>query len=186
MDDLMVDLETMGKSTDAAIVAVGAVFMDRARLCLGPEFYRVVDLGTAVRAGGRMDPDTVKWWLGQGDQARDALRRDRHPLERVLLELHTWMQLTAAAAELRVWGNGAAFDCVILRGAYERLDLPVPWHWANDRCYRTLKREHPEVSEPPNQRVKHHALADARQQAAHLLQIWRATAQAPAVEASHG
>ena len=39
----MVDLETMSTQTDAAIISIGAVFMDFENECLGSSFYFSVD-----------------------------------------------------------------------------------------------------------------------------------------------
>ena len=41
--DIMLDLETMGKSPDAAITAIGAVIFDVEGRSLGGEFYYALD-----------------------------------------------------------------------------------------------------------------------------------------------
>lgn len=173
MRDLMVDLETMGKGPDAAVVAIGAVFMDLRNHCSGPEFYREVSLCSAVRGGGVMDPETVLWWMGQNDDARALFARKGQPLEEVLIALADWATITCPSTELAVWGNGAAFDCVILRRSYERAGMAPPWNWWNDRCFRTVKKLFNHVPEVHRTGLKHHALQDARYQAEHLLHIFR-------------
>lgn len=72
--------------------------------------------------------------------------------------------------DAEVWGNGASFDNVILRGAYARNSTPAPWAWWNDRCYRTIKALHREV---PMERLgtHHNALDDAISQALHLIRM---------------
>jgi exodeoxyribonuclease VIII len=173
MRDVMVDLETMGKGPDAAVVAIGAVFMDLKGLRAGPEFYREVSLCSAVRFGGQMDPETVLWWMGQKDEARAMFRNPGGHITEVLAGFSVWAQATCPASELAVWGNGAAFDCVVLRRSYERAGLATPWNWWNDRCYRTMKKLHGHVPEVHRTGVAHHALQDARYQAEHLLHIFR-------------
>lgn len=76
--------------------------------------------------------------------------------------------MLAPRDEIRVWGNGAAFDNVILASAYRRVTAGTPWQYWNDRCYRTVKALHPDV---PMQRTgdHHNALDDAISQAHQLI-----------------
>ncbi len=48
--------------------------------------------------------------------------------------------------------------------------MEEPWNFWNNRCYRTLKNLHPKI-ELVRTGVHHHALADAKTQALHLLEI---------------
>lgn len=52
MQDVMLDLETMGTDANAAIIAIGAVEFDIQNGEIGERFYAVIDLESAV-AGGR-------------------------------------------------------------------------------------------------------------------------------------
>jgi exodeoxyribonuclease VIII len=171
MPDVMIDLETMGQGPDAAIVAIGAVAFNLATRELGPEHYYPVDLASAVQSGGVMDPGTVLWWLRQGNEARAALTGPvGYPLGYALSEFAAWLNHLGAREDLRLWGNGAGFDNVILASAYRRVGLPTPWDWWNDRCYRTVKALHRHIT-VERQGTAHNALDDARHQAEHLLAI---------------
>ena len=169
MKDVMLDLETMGTSNDAAIVAIGAVEFDVATDTTGEVFYRTIDLSSAVAEGGVIDAATVMWWLRQSDQARAALYdRIALPILQGLAEFAAWM--SARGKDVKVWGNGVAFDNVILAQAYRRMGLPVPWqHW-DDRCYRTVRALYPDI-QMQRTGVHHNAGDDAVSQAKHLLQI---------------
>lgn len=174
MNHVMLDLETLGTRPDAAIVAIGAVAFDPAHGTLGDTFYRVIGLESSMHWSGSVDASTLRFWLGQPDAARrELLRDDAVPLPAVLEEFANWGNARGEPDHLRVWGNGAAFDNVILRQAYARLyDVldchAPPWrHW-NDRCYRTIKAFYPHIPKP-EPAIKHHALEDARAQAQHLL-----------------
>ncbi|ENC2998925.1 3'-5' exoribonuclease, partial [Escherichia coli] len=57
---LMIDLETMGKNPDAPIASIGAVFFDPQTGEQGPEFSKIIDMGTC---GGTVDISTIEWWL---------------------------------------------------------------------------------------------------------------------------
>lgn len=72
---------------------------------------------------------------------------------------------------LSVWGNGAAFDNVILRNSYEMVGIKEPWNWYNDLDGRAIgfepKRDMPFDGE------RHNALADAIHQAKYVSVIWQ-------------
>lgn len=170
MQDVMLDLETMGNGPDAAIIAVGAVAFDVDSKTLGDEFYRAVNLKSSVDIGGVMDPDTVMWWMRQSNEARSAFERAGHNIAHVLVHFAEWMRSLGEESQIRVWGNGAAFDNTILASAYRKAGIERPWRFWNDRCYRTMKNMHPEVN---LERVGtyHNAVDDAKSQALHLLKM---------------
>jgi exodeoxyribonuclease VIII len=172
MRDVMVDLETMGNGPRAAIVAIGAVAFDLVAGIIGERFYKVVDLDSAVHSGGEMDAGTVLWWLQQSDAARAAIASGGETLYQVLSDFALFAYTQSGADELRVWGNGAAFDNVILSSAFDAVNIPRPWSYRNDRCYRTVKEQFPQIR---IERVgeHHHALADAESQARHLIAIMK-------------
>lgn len=180
--NVMLDLETMGNGPAAAIVAIGAVAFDIEAGELGPSYYNRVDLASSVACGGVMDASTVKWWLNQGDAARlEIARYDGMNIALALQSFAAWMNECAPDPE--VWGNGASFDNVILRGAYERNLTPAPWKWWNDRCYRTVKAMHRDV---PMERLgtHHNAMADAISQARHLITMLNPTKREEAIALS--
>lgn len=165
--NVMIDLETMGKGPNAAIIAIGAVAFDIDTGEIGPEFYQPVSLESAVREGGVIDADTVMWWMQQSDEARAEFSKIKIDINDALMSLDDWFAMETNG-DVFVWGNGAPFDNVILRSAFERSDLPPPWKWWNDRCYRTIKALHPHIA---LERIgtHHNALDDARSQAQHLI-----------------
>lgn len=166
---VMLDLETMGNGPNAAIVAIGACTFDITAGKIGTTYYNGVNLASSVAHGGVIDADTVAWWLQQGDEARaEIAREDGMHIAEVLRSFEVWMDRHTHDAE--VWGNGASFDNVILRGAYTRNGTSAPWAWWNDRCYRTAKALHRDV---PMERLgtHHNALDDAISQALHLIRM---------------
>lgn len=175
---IMLDLETMGRGPDAAIVAIGAVafgLQPDGYGLIGPTFYRIINLASAVQHGGVMDASTVLWWLGQSDAARDELIDSQaQEIVPALSDFASWLD-GLRARRVRVWGNGAGFDNVIIRRAYERAGWQqAPWAYWDDRCYRTVRAEYGiDVPPPPRRGVRHNALDDATCQAQHLCAIWR-------------
>jgi len=170
MTHIMVDLETMGTSNNAAIIAIGAVIFNEKNIL--DYFYQNIDLASSVERGLKMDPGTVTWWLEQDVKARAALREDRQPLPVVLDNLSRWAAKDRDISEIELWGNGAAFDNVILRNAYKACGLIPFWLFRGDRCFRTIKALYPGV---PMDRIgtHHNALDDAKTQALHLIKILR-------------
>ncbi|EJF8279775.1 3'-5' exoribonuclease, partial [Escherichia coli] len=132
---LMIDLETMGKNPDAPIASIGAVFFDPQTGEQGPEFSKIIDMGTC---GGTVDISTIEWWLQRSGEARAAILADRIPLDDALLQLREFIDENSGEFFVQVWGNGANFDNVILRRSYERQEIPCPWRYTNDRDVRTI------------------------------------------------
>ena len=176
MLDVMLDLETMGNGPDAAIVAIGAVEFDVKTRELGRQFYSVIDLESAVKFGGVMDPSTVLWWLKQSEDARKLFIEKGQPIDAALADFSAWLTQCGPIDELKIWGNGAAFDNVILSSAYKRSGIPQPWQFRNDRCYRTIKGLYKHVK-MQRQGVHHNALDDAISQAQHLIDIFTTPTQ---------
>lgn len=177
MLDVMIDLETMGTQPDAAIVAIGAVEFDAESGALGGVRYLPVDLASSVATGGTVDPATVVWWTQQDEAVRRELwSTDCQPLTAALAALRVWLQWRENDRNVRIWGNGAAFDNVVLRGAYQRIGEPPPWQWRNDRCFRTLRKLLSWVEPPVRTGVPHIALDDALHQARHAIALLQAVA----------
>jgi hypothetical protein len=171
----MLDLETMSTKPNAAIVAIGAVVMNFEENYLGAAFYRVVSLSSSMEAGLVVDSETIMWWMKQADFARKVMQGcDTSPLTLVLTDFANFLRYQHAVGEIHLWGNGAAFDNVVLRSAYEATKVIQPWDYRGDRCYRTMRKEYPEVPYPDLtdlNLIPHNALDDAKAQAYHLLAI---------------
>lgn len=163
MRQIMLDLETMGTAPGSAIVQIGAV--DFSIYKIGEPFSVNIDLASCVNAGLRIDPKTVMWWMSQSDEARKSLMVDCVQLREALASFADWIGSDTVA----VWGDGAAFDNVLLSSAFRAARMPVPWHYANDRCYRTLKNLFP--VERILSACPHNATLDAIAQANHVQAI---------------
>ncbi|EEW8248267.1 exonuclease, partial [Escherichia coli] len=167
---LMIDIETMGKNPNAAIISIGAIFFDPQTGDMGPEFSKTIDLDTA---GGVIDRDVIKWWLKQSREAQSAILTDEIPLDDALLQLREFIAENSGEFFVQVWGNGANFDNVILRRSYERQGIPCPWHYHNDRDVRTIVELGKAIdfdarTAIPFEGERHNALDDARYQAKYV------------------
>ncbi|HAW0747375.1 TPA: exonuclease [Escherichia coli] len=170
---LMIDLETMGTNTNAPIVVIGAVFFDPQTGEIGPVFYIVISLTDAMNTGAVPDGGTIEWWLKQSSEARAAILTDQVKLKDALSQFREFINEYSDEKFVQVWGNGATFDNAILRTSYERLDIPCPWRYYNDRDVRTIVELGKTIDFDartviPFEGVRHNALDDARHQAKYV------------------
>ena len=160
----MLDLETLGNRPGSVLVAIGAVKFGNGEIL--DEFYMRIDAESCVQLGLEMDVSTVMWWLQQAEGPRMEITKLGVHICEALIEFSQWV----ADPDAEMWGNGAAFDNVMLAAAYHAAFKPAPWKFWNDRCYRTMKNLHPHVA-MAREGEHHHALDDARYQARHLMAI---------------
>ena len=190
--DYVIDIETLGKGSDAPIIQIGLCSINMDTLAVGErEFDVTLDLASACAFGAKPDGDTIRWWLGQNDAAREPFAS---PEEQVEARTAAALLLQFLAADdpnaedghefdnVVLWGNGPSFDCTILANFMARMGVVRPWkHW-NERCVRTILALYPEAKAPfPSHRTKHNALDDAKHEAdciALALSMHRAKASA--------
>lgn len=162
----------MSLGNDGAIVSIGVVEFDEHSF--GRNFYINVDLQSCLEAGLKASDSTIDWWAKQSRDAQDAWKKDAKPLLDSLTRLNRYLELcTGGFASVRLWGNGAGFDNVLLKTAYHALDVDEPWKYYNNRCYRTMAAMFPLTEEETPARVGtyHNALDDAITQALRLQKI---------------
>lgn len=168
---IMHDIETLGKGNKACILSIGAVYFFPREEGIMSHFEVFIDPESCVAAGLDISVSTVMWWMdSKRDEARKALVTS--PLPRLPLRHALEAYSEFISGDRPVWGNGSTFDNVILRNAFEAVGLKCPWEFWNDRCYRTIKSEYPEVK-MIRQGTHHSAAADAVSQAVHLQAIFK-------------
>ena len=171
--DLMCDIETAGLPPSGALMSIGACFFDTHTETIGPTFQRTIHLATATRDGGVIDAGTFLFWLGQPEKARNAVRFGGQDIRVVLADFAAWIAETCPHKDVRPWANAPTFDLTILSGAYQRAGLTRPWHYLQERDFRTVRNMYPAVVYDPKEKGDdaHEALADAVFQAQHLFKI---------------
>ena len=173
MDNVMIDLETLGRRPGCSILSIGAVMFDPESRELGREFYVVVNRKSCADAGLHEDEETLRWWDEQNPSARSVLNEAENGLLLLsaLGQLALFIRQSCSLDQVKVWGNGSDFDNAILACAYAAINFELPWKFWNNRCYRTMKSMVPEVKIARLHGIHHNALYDAKNQAAHLLRI---------------
>lgn len=181
-NDVMLDIETLGNGSNAALVSIGAVGFDILTGELGTEFNMKIDIESSTQFGD-MDASTIKWWFKQSNNAQQVFNERSFCLKTVLVEFLKWLSDNFDEKYVKVWGNGSGFDNVILANAYKATDIPIPWkHW-NDRGVRTivdLGRAIKNIDPKATMEfvgVQHDALDDAKHQAKYVSAIFQALKQ---------
>lgn len=171
MQDVMVDLETLGTTADSVILSIGAVKFDLATGELDDAgFYASVSIDSNTDKGRRIDESTLIWWMQQSEQARAVFFEPKISLSDALIDLSEWF---GDADKTRVWSNGADFDLPMLAHAYRQHDWTPPWQFYNSRCFRTY-RSLPAAAKFGKLNNNHNALADAVNQAKRACEIYAA------------
>lgn len=185
MNNIMLDLETMGIGSNAAIVAIGACAFDLPARRQSPnvdprlfhQFYCRVSLASSMRAGMQVDASTILWWMQQSDAARKSTFEGAEiDLVGACFQFADFVSRVSLHLEgnVAIWGNGATFDNVVIRSAFKAVHVAEPWSFRNDKCYRTVINLLPEDRRPKLVRygVWHNALDDAITQAVQLQKVW--------------
>lgn len=170
MNNAMIDLETIGNDYNGIFTNIGVCMFDPETEEIGPVFYRAVSWESSVEAGRTITPDTIKWWMGQDELARQELLRDGEPLGKVLEDLRDFLP-----GDVKVWGNGSNFDIGKLETAYGYYN--IPWKFWNIRDVRTvvdLAEGLVSRKDIPFTGTKHNALDDAIHQAKYVSKMIKA------------
>lgn len=173
----MVDNETMGTVPDSVILSIGVAKFDKYTPdVIGETFYAVLDIDEQIARGRIVDPETIKWWGQQSEQARIVLTtKEREPVEDVLSRLWVFLggyfndDLVAKPGNEFFWGNGSDFDNPQIASLFHMYGFELPWKFWNNRCFRTMKSEFGYLAKAPVRvGTYHNALDDAITQIKHL------------------
>lgn len=172
LTDVMIDLETLATSPDAAILTIGAVkfdpFGDDVKEPTCEKFYVKVDLDSCDRIGLVTNDDTIAWWANQSQEAQDEAFSPDGRID--IVDAFNQLYKFCWGAQ-RVWSHGAAFDIVICEHVFKQINKAVPWQFWTVRCTRTLFDIGINPNRPPV--LKHHALEDAWNQAVGVQNVFK-------------
>lgn len=133
----MLDLETLGKTSDAVILSIGAVPFDMDGNMGEPfEAFPTVEDQFKYR---KIEWSTIQWWLEQEEGARKSIAEHGRSLS-----LSTYLSMFKEWCEenldekFRVWANGASFDTAMLNHAFDQCGLSTPWSYRNQMDCRTM------------------------------------------------
>ena len=130
---LMIDIETMGKAPDGAIIAIGARLFNKDILGRGFEVF--IDTNSA-RQFGTIDNSTMDWWAKQDGDTYHQVFGGKIQAPDAALKLLNFINETKPE---QVWAYPPQFDIVILQTWFERVGLKWPFHYRAERCARTMR-----------------------------------------------
>ncbi|MCX4045671.1 MULTISPECIES: 3'-5' exonuclease [Aeromonas] len=181
----VVDIETLAQGHNAVIGTIGVVIVDVAQLRAVDEFYCRVDLAQ----GRQHDDDTMAFWERQRIESPAAWEEmfgnaGRLFLVDALKALSNFLgRHFDKVATVELMGNGSEFDNVLLADAYLQWGVDQPWWFRGNQSLRTvvwMGRQLLGIDpkyQLPFEGCRHHALHDARHEAAYLIHILTAFKQ---------
>jgi hypothetical protein len=169
--DVMIDLETLATSTDAAILTIGAVKFDPFGKDIEEpameSFYVRVDLDSCHDLGLVTNDATIAWWSNQSKEAQDEAFGDGNRIH--IRDAFEQLYKFCWGAK-RVWSNGVGFDIIICEHVFKKLNKAVPWSFWQTRDVRTAFDLGIDPKRPPV--TAHHALQDAWNQAVGIQNVY--------------
>jgi exodeoxyribonuclease VIII len=186
MTHVMIDFESLSLKENAVLLSLGACVFDPATGEIGETFYCPIDPRT--QHGRDINADTVVWWLGQDQAARDKIVESvaaanaletgeagdevyedaALPINHVAMAFNGWIE--SLGGDVECWSNGAV-DHIWLNSMFEYCGFKNPIPFWKQRDYRTLKALYP-TTKLDFAGVAHDSLDDAIHQAKHLCMLW--------------
>lgn len=175
IDNIMLDIETLGNGQNSVIVSIGAVKFDLETGEIGEKFYKRVDIQSCLNLGLQVMGETIAWWMQQNDAARAEFGKATVSLIECLDILTEFITpIGEDPKKFKVWGNPASFDLGIVSNAYNKTGLPVPWFYRNERDIRTLVGLNPAIKDsyPKQTTEQHHPIIDCIYQISVCCETW--------------
>lgn len=138
MNDLMIDLETLGTDPSAPVIEIGAAFFDPETGEYDPSTFRATVKFESACERRTPDASTIQWWLGQSDAARKKVVSGTATMEDALSDFCKWVRAKRAMKDIKPWGNGATFDITMLEDCMKQYGIAIPWGFWNIRDVRTV------------------------------------------------
>lgn len=138
--NIMIDLETLGTSSNTMILTFAAVpFIPKTGEIKGEIFYEKIDIDSYKQYQNfTFDGSTLTWWMTTApEQARkEAFGGIRKPLKTVMENFKLWCE--KFKMPIKIWSHGSCFDVVIVSHAMNTLNLSIPWKFWDIRDTRTI------------------------------------------------
>lgn len=175
---VMIDIETLGSAQQGrpAVVQIGAVTFNARGVNMDETFNQCIDRHAPDM--GEIDCDTVWWWLGQSEEARQAAFHgsNSRPTARQLFgDFIAWVQRLEGGdpyVKFKFWAKPISFDLRIIRSHCEHFGLDI-WPFRSEVDLRSAcfaAGVNPSAHKPE---VAHDALSDAIAQAQTAVDVLR-------------
>lgn len=186
MNNVMLDLESLGQEPGNVIVTLSAVQFDIETGAIGKVFHESISIADSLKQGLTIDPSTVMWWLTQNENARiQMVETQNNPdsLSEVLYKFDTWLNHLHHAtlrelykkSDIHIWGRGPRFDMGLLSYAYKLIGYKwTPWDFRKELCVRTYESIRPDIKKEIDKKrvgVLHNGVDDAKHQIKYVCDI---------------
>jgi hypothetical protein len=175
---VMIDLETLGQEPGSVIVTISAVQFNIETGQIGEIFDQSISIESNLNSGLKIDPETFKWWLTRGEQARYDLVEKLNigkDLDSTLIHFSHWFSKINQNKNTLVWGRGPRFDFGLLTYAYKNFGYPIPWNFRNELCVRTMEWLRPELKKEAireKEHSEHMGIGDCLYQIKYIVEIY--------------
>lgn len=173
--NIVLDLETLGLSEDAAILQIGCAvpFFDQYKIPgIDPTFETTISYEVALSSEFAKDHSTLEWWEKQPNSTRLNVFSGQNSYEDALDQFKFWLEtIKAKGLTPRIWGRGPEFDNRLLEYTLSCYNMGGLWSFRDNHSLRTLEALFPVNMVEVEDEVKHTALGDARYEARMMHQI---------------
>lgn len=166
MNNVMVDLETLGTTPGCVILSIGAVQFDEHTGATGEYFYEKISVESSQELGLTIDISTLNWWLSKDPNVFTEALSGKKSLIQVLTLFSEYLnKIQLQHDDVYLWGNPARFEFGILAEAHKRAGFKLPWDTWLEVCFRTFIRKHRELRDSlPFLGDKHNPIDDCHHQ----------------------
>jgi len=153
MNNLMVDIESLGAVPDGVIVQIGACYFDNEGN-IGDRFLVNIDIQSSLNLGFKVDKDTLKWWF-----ERSQLITWLSDTVSVHKALRQFREFCYKNKQAELWSHD--YDKIMLLTAYKQIGEKFPISYKQFRDLRTLVAlSKIKVKKPEGDPKTHNALDD--------------------------
>ena len=170
MNDIMIDIETLGTGFNSVILSVGVVEFNPMNGETGNEYHWIIDPQSCIDIGMEMNYQTIEWWMKQSDEARAIFSS----VNKITIQNAISNLSKIIGYKTRVWANSPSFDLTILKNACDKLKIEIPWKFWNEMDCRTLATMQPDIRwKEEYKNPTHNALEDYKLQIAYVSEIYQ-------------
>jgi hypothetical protein len=158
--NVWLDLETLSRDTDAAVICVSAVAYEM-RNCKSIGKFSVNITHASAKKLGNVSKETIEWWKKQPKEYRDRVKEGAIESKEAWQYFADWFKSGGDDKQFIVWGNGPAFDIGKSLRHLELLGIERPWKHYNERCCHTVEALTRGYVSRDDQRLKYDSLENA-------------------------
>ena len=169
--DLMIDIETTGRTPGCAIIQIAAVPFNMNTGKISTNVFKMsINLDHQLKSnkGFTYCANTYKWWMKENPRLFKELSQCKTTYNQVGSEFQKYFKSLKNNQNIRVWGNSNRFDLGIIEGWYKKAigyKFEPFWNTWLERDVRTLASLDPQIkSNTKFVGTKHNAIDDCKHQ----------------------